>query len=127
MKAKAAALIATILLLGACTPTYQAYWQQSRRAAHYANLGMRYSRKGKYQKAIPLLEKALEIDPNLIVAREQLALAHAKLGKNYLEWQQYALAGTEFKIALSIDPHLAMAKEGLKTAARQMQTLALDR
>ena len=127
MKVKLGIILATILLLSACAPTNQAYWQEAKNAAHYSNLGMRQARKGKYRKAIPLFEKALEIDPNLMVAREQLSLAHANLGKKYLEWQRYALAGTEFKTAIAIDPHSQIAQEGLKTATRQMQIFALGR
>ncbi len=127
MKVKIGSLLIGILLLSACSPAYQAYWQEARTAAHYSNLGMRSARKGKYEQAIPLFRKALEIDPNLMVAREQLALAHHNLGIKYLEWRQYALASTQFKLALSIDPNLSLAKQGLKTATQRLQLSALGR
>lgn len=126
MKIKIGGLLISVLLLTACTPTNQLYWQESRSAAHLANMGIRHANKGKYQQAIPFYHKALEIDPNLIVAREQLALAHYNIGKEYLDWKRYARAGSEFKIALGIDPHLKKAQQGLKSATRQLQLSALE-
>ncbi len=126
MKARMGSFLIGILLLSACTPTYQAYLEEARSAAHYSNLGMRAARKGKYEQAIPLFHKALEIDPHLMVAREQLALAHHSLGNKYLEWRQYAMASTHFRLAISIDPSLGIARQGLKTAARRLQLSALE-
>jgi superkiller protein 3 len=50
-------------------------------ALGYNNLGAALNGQGRWDEAIPFLEKALSIDPNLSIAKNNLALAKAQKKK----------------------------------------------
>jgi len=66
------------------------------------NQGVVYNNKGEYQKAVAVLDKAIELDPGF-------ALAYNNRGWAYIELGQYEEAITDCDKAIEFDPDLALA------------------
>ncbi|MFC1908307.1 tetratricopeptide repeat protein [Chloroflexota bacterium] len=66
------------------------------------NQGLIYNNEGDYQKALVVLNKAIELDPGL-------ALAYNNRGWSYIELGQFELAITDCNKAIELDPSLALA------------------
>jgi predicted Zn-dependent protease len=70
-------------------------------------------RRRQIDQALPLLQQALHLDPNLWVA-------HFNLGIVYTEQKRYAQALVALKRAVRLDPERAQAHFRLATAYRAM-------
>jgi TolB-like protein/DNA-binding winged helix-turn-helix (wHTH) protein/Tfp pilus assembly protein PilF len=74
-------------------------------------------KKVAYEKANPLIAKALELDPHF-------AAAHAVHGWRFLEYElNFAEAGAEFKRAVELNPNGVEGHEGLATYYQTMGQL----
>ena len=82
----------------------------------YNNLGNWYLEKKMYSDAIPVLRKALELDPQYVYPR-------LNLGTAYLELGSYAEAIAEFQKAIRIKPGLAEAHYNLGHAYMQVNKM----
>lgn len=87
------AIVATLIWFAAPTKTT---------AIEANNRGVALNNEGEYLKAIEILNKAIEIDPNL-------ALAYNNRGWSYLELGQYEQAISDCNKAIDLDPRLALA------------------
>ncbi|MBT3344936.1 MAG: tetratricopeptide repeat protein [Gemmatimonadetes bacterium] len=68
----------------------------------YVNLGRLHIAAANYQEAIPLTQKALDLDP-------QLTQAHYNIGTAYMHTDRHEEAITHFERALAIDPEMDLA------------------
>ncbi|HOW36413.1 MAG TPA: tetratricopeptide repeat protein [Candidatus Omnitrophota bacterium] len=72
--------------------------------------GMKFFEQGDYQKAIELLEKVVQMDPNFAAGYNSLGLAYKESNANPAELIWY------FKAAVDIDPKFAEAYDNLGKA-----------
>ena len=82
---------------------------QPRMVEAYNNLGGSFSNTGKYEQAIELFRKAININ-------ESHASAHVNLGAQYLHKRWFERAAIEFEKAINYDATLRMAYMGLGDA-----------
>ncbi len=75
----------------------------------------KYYNEGKYEKAIPLYEQIIDINPNFAQAFNQLGLSYKATGMDLKEVAWY------FKAAIDINPKFAQAYENLGKAYYGLQ------
>jgi tetratricopeptide (TPR) repeat protein/Tol biopolymer transport system component len=85
---------------------YQRAIELRPQAPSYAGLGTCYYELGQYEQALPNLQKAIELDP-------ELGDAHATMGWVYVRLNQCDRAVPMFQQALALNPDLEEAQEGL--------------
>ncbi|MDH4208722.1 MAG: tetratricopeptide repeat protein, partial [Anaerolineae bacterium] len=81
----------------------------------YAGLGACYYELGQYERALPNLQEAIELDP-------ELGDAYAMIGWVYVRLNQCDQAMPMFQQALSLNPNLEEAQEGLSECQVAMGT-----
>jgi tetratricopeptide (TPR) repeat protein len=89
---------------------------------HYQK-GEAYLEQGTYKLAVAEFEYALEIDPNLVEARQRIDEIIAQrylVGLQKLDAGEYELAIDEFDYILRIDPDHAFAKQGVEEAEERI-------
>ena len=119
-----AASLSVIAALMACATIQTSYWRNSmslwthtlsctsRNYAAYNNLGIVFFQRGQAAQAIDEYQKALEIKPDFLEARHNLANASASLGRSAEAIEQY-------QKALEINPDDAAAHNSLGTVLLQ--------
>src|SRR4030095_2041440 len=78
-------------------------------AVALTNLGFNYAKSGQYSKAVELLSRAIQLNPDL-------AEAHYFLGATYNNMDQHEEAIKEFKESIRLKPGWADAHSGLGVA-----------
>ncbi len=70
----------------------------------YANLAEHMDDQGRYDEAVRLLQKSIELCPSWNVRDIRYFEMQRKLGFLYMEHGKYSLASDQFEIALSLRP-----------------------
>ena len=73
------------------------------------NKGIELHKKKDYLGAIKSFEEALEVEPNNILVRQNLSIAHNNFGKYLAERTDYEKALKEFRFAIYYDPENKVA------------------
>jgi eukaryotic-like serine/threonine-protein kinase len=108
-------VLASLLFAANRLPEAEAEYQtvlklSARRADTYNNLGVIYLESGSLEKAVQMLEKALQMDPR--------PAYFSNVGAAYLASGQYRLAATLFEKAASLQPKSSALRANLAEACR---------
>ena len=82
----------------------------------YNDIGAYLIERGKYDEALPWLERALHCQ-----RYESYHYPHYNLGRVYMAKEMYGKARQHFERALDISANYGPAKEGLKSISRKLQ------
>jgi tetratricopeptide (TPR) repeat protein len=87
-------------------------------ATAHNNLGNAFARNGRFADAIASYRRALELRPQLVEARNNLAQAHDGLGSELAAMGRADEAAASFRRAIDIDPEFFEAHSNLGNALR---------
>ena len=90
------------------------------------NEGVRLHKNKEYLEALKYFEEALSIEPNNVIVRQNISIAHNNYGKYLTERTDYDKGLKEFRWAIYLDPQNKTADANLDALLRQKGVKADD-